>query len=243
MLINCDIGERGETNPVDQELLQYVDIVNIACGGHAGDETSVSYFSHEARRRGLMVTAHLSYPDESNFGRKEMQISNQELALSLDEQLTMFPFIRRVKFHGALYHKVNTNLKLALFLARWLSTKGIEQVLVPEGSLLASACARLDIECLYEAFIERRYCMIDDQLALVPRDRPYACIDDPEEALAQYEDILAGYVKTYDINQTNKLVSERRLIRADTVCIHSDSPIALQLIYRIKALDSHAENI
>ncbi|MCF6765523.1 LamB/YcsF family protein [Thiotrichales bacterium 19S3-7] len=243
MLINCDIGERGETNPIDQELLQYVDIVNIACGGHAGDETSVSYFSHEARRRGIMVTAHLSYPDRVNFGRKELDISNQELAKHLDEQLGMFSFIRRVKLHGALYHKANTNLKLALFLARWLSTRGIEQVVAPEGSLLASACARLDIQCLYEAFLERRYCMSNDQLTLVARNKAYACIDDPEEALAQYEDILAGYVKTYEENHLGKLVSQRRLIRADTVCIHSDSPIALQLIYRIKALGSYAENI
>lgn len=235
MLINCDIGERGETNPVDQELLRYIDIANIACGGHAGDEASVSYFAYQARRRGVMVTAHLSYPDQANFGRKDMNISNQELAASLDEQLMFFSKVRRVKFHGALYHKVNTNLRLALFLARWLSTKGIEQVIVPEGSLLASACIRLGIKCLYEAFIERRYCIIDDQLTLVPRDQPHACIDDPEEALEQYEDILAGYVKVYPSDFASKVHSERRLIRAQTVCIHSDSSIALQLIYKIKA--------
>ncbi|MCF6767031.1 LamB/YcsF family protein [Thiotrichales bacterium 19S11-10] len=239
MLINCDIGERGESHPVDQELLRYVDIVNIACGGHAGDEASVSYYSHEARRRGIMVTAHLSYPDPENFGREEMDISNTDLAQSLSEQLSMFHFVRRAKLHGALYHKANSNLRLALFLARWFSMNGIEQVIVPEGSLLATACERLGVNCLYEAFLERRYHLRNDQIELVPREKHYACIDDPEEALSQYEDIKAGYVKVYRESRFGKLATERHLIQADTVCIHSDSPIALPLIYQIKSQGSY----
>lgn len=44
LLINCDLGERGVAHPIDDRLVDYIDIANIACGGHAGDKASVDYY-------------------------------------------------------------------------------------------------------------------------------------------------------------------------------------------------------
>ena len=63
MLINCDIGERGADHPQDRELMAYIHIANIACGGHAGDETSIEAFRALAEKHEVEVSAHLSYPD------------------------------------------------------------------------------------------------------------------------------------------------------------------------------------
>ncbi len=40
--INCDIGERGPDHPVDIELMSYIQIINLACGSHAGDYAVIS---------------------------------------------------------------------------------------------------------------------------------------------------------------------------------------------------------
>ena len=44
LLVNCDLGERGIAHPIDDQLIKYIDIANIACGGHAGDQQSVDYY-------------------------------------------------------------------------------------------------------------------------------------------------------------------------------------------------------
>ena len=75
MKVNCDIGERGADHPVDRQLMELIDIANIACGGHAGDETSIHAFCQLAEQHGVTVTAHLSYPDRENFGRRSLDIS------------------------------------------------------------------------------------------------------------------------------------------------------------------------
>lgn len=240
MLINCDIGERGEAHPVDKELLNYIDIANVACGGHAGDRDSVSFFAQEARKRGIWVTAHLSYPDKRNFGRVPMAISNETLVESLKEQLQYFSFIKRVKLHGALYHQANQSEKLALLLTGVFKEFKIEQIIAPIGSEIAKASQKNNINVLYEAFIERRYCIENGHLTLVSRDKPYACIEELDEAISQYEDILAGYVKVYSMSKSGKLSYKQQLLKAQTVCVHSESPIALQLLYRIKALTANA---
>ena len=60
MKINCDIGERGADHPVDRQLMELIDIANIACGGHAGDDASIPFFCELAKKRKLIITAHLS---------------------------------------------------------------------------------------------------------------------------------------------------------------------------------------
>ena len=37
VLLNCDLGE-GEAAETSDALLECIDLANIACGGHAGDE-------------------------------------------------------------------------------------------------------------------------------------------------------------------------------------------------------------
>ena len=97
MLLNIDIGERGADHPTDIHLLDYANIINIACGGHAGNEQSITSFRHRAEQKDIIITAHLSYPDRPNFGRKTMSISIDSLYKSLDTQLALLPHIKKVK--------------------------------------------------------------------------------------------------------------------------------------------------
>lgn len=229
MRINCDIGERGADHPVDRQLMKTVDIANIACGGHAGDQETVEAFRRIAADEGVTVTAHLSYPDRENFGRATMPISLGELMHQLQVQRELMKDITAVKFHGALYNDTCVDEELAQVLGNWLGESGFTHVLTMPNSALARVCQRLDLTVIAEAFAERRYQFDEPAQTLVLRPRRHsdATIHDVAAAMDQVRDLITRHSVTAVDGRTYQL-------NCDTVCIHSDSPIALELAQRIR---------
>jgi len=237
-LINCDIGERGPLHEEDRRLMDFIHIANLACDGHAGDRESVQAFSALAKERGVRVSAHLSYPDKLNFGRATMALPDAELLAALDAQLALLPGVTLIKFHGALYNDACRDAALAELLAGWVKQAGVTGMLAPADSELAKAAYKLGINVLREAFVDRRYAW-DEAGHLNLADRKAGgIITDVKEALAQAEDIL----KRGRVNVSGTPAApDWRDIKADTVCIHSDSPIALELAQKLRAALEQAE--
>jgi len=237
--INCDIGERGADHPVDIELMQYIGMANIACGGHAGDEVSVEAFMKRAQERGVKVTAHLSYPDRENFGRKTVALSENELLESLDSQFALVPQVKAVKFHGALYNDANVDKGLAKLLVRWMVKRGIEEVITLSDSELVKAAKNSGMGVINEAFAERNYSYdpSKEQLTLVNRAKDYASITDCNEAVKHALRIVKeGRVTAYIEGDDGEFTITELPITAETVCIHSDSEIALELAKQLAEL-------
>src|SRR5215212_2135274 len=72
---------------LDDSILDVVSSASIACGGHAGDLKVMQRTVDSAARRGVAIGAHPSYPDRENFGRREMQIAEEELEAELVSQI------------------------------------------------------------------------------------------------------------------------------------------------------------
>lgn len=236
ILLNADIGERGPFHPVDRELMDYIDIANIACGGHAGDPESVAAFMSLAAERGVAVAAHLSYPDREGFGRKTVALPFERLLQSLDEQLALMPEPACVKFHGALYNDSVVDSPLAAGLSEWMRDKKVVSVITLKGSELAAHCGRAGIAVMAEAFAERRYVYspVSGRLSLVGRDRPDASIADLEEAVGMVRAIVdEGKVPAF-VDEVSSREVRMIGIPVDTICIHSDSAIALDLARAIR---------
>lgn len=235
MFVNCDIGERGIHHPVDLKLMDFIQMANVACGGHAGDKESVDFFCSMAKEKNVELSAHLSYPDRENFGRFSMSITFLELSNSLTQQYQLMNFVKRVKFHGALYNDANVQKDLSLLLVEWMKAYDIEEVVTPFDSLLAKEAKRQGIRVLAEAFAERRYDFNPQtgQLTLTPRTEPQASIKDLTQAVNQAKSLTAGWVEAF-IRQEGKVQVEKRPIEVETVCIHSDSEIALELAQALK---------
>jgi len=221
MLINCDIGERGIAHTVDDALMRMIDIANIACGGHAGDRHSVAYYVNLAKQHNVKITAHLSYPDTTNFGRKVLNISESKLIKSLDEQYALMSDVKTVKFHGALYNEANVNEDLAKLLLKWLEINDIQEILTPSNSFLETLRSNLNV--LHEAFLDRTYILKDQRLQLSSRAIPGSVITDPQLALKQLEAIQSGQL----LNQT---------LKAQTLCLHSDNINAIEILKAIKSV-------
>ncbi len=233
-LINCDIGEKGPLHEEDRKLMDFIHIANLACDGHAGDKESVAAFRALAGERGVRLAAHLSYPDRENFGRAAMAITDAKLLEALETQLALLPGVTLVKFHGALYNEACRAARLAGLLAGWLLRSGVSGVLAPADSELAYAAYKLDLAVLREAFLDRRYAYDEaaGHLRLVSRAASNAAITDVNEALAQAGEII----KRGRVNVSGDPARPVwKAIKADTVCIHSDSPIALELARKLRA--------
>ncbi|QEN06567.1 LamB/YcsF family protein [Oceanispirochaeta crateris] len=231
MKINCDIGERGSDHPVDTALMQHIDIANIACGGHAGDNASIRAFRTLADRFDVDVTAHLSYPDKQNFGRLTMNIQQEELLHSLDHQYALMADVKTVKFHGALYNDAASDASLAKLLANWLQKNSINSIVTQFDSELALACENLGISVMAEAFAERRYALNpqNGKLSLVNRSKDYASIHELDEAVQHSLKIMNDQKVTAFYETDGQVKQKEAVLMAQTICIHSDSEISLTL--------------
>lgn len=216
----------------DAQLLPYVTSANVACGMHAGDPVTMDQTVELALSRGVRVGAHPGYPDRANFGRVVMEMSADEVEnLVVYQVAALAGFVRsrggrltHVKPHGALYHSGAEFPDVARAIAEGVRRVGTELVLVGAArSMLIGAGREAGLSVAEEAFADRRY---RPDGTLVPRGRPGAVITDPDEAAEQAVGLARdGVVVTED--------SSRIAVRADTICLHGDTPGAAEIARRI----------
>ncbi|MFT7517527.1 MAG: UPF0271 protein, partial [Myxococcota bacterium] len=180
--INCDLGE-GLAN--DAKLMPYLHACNIACGGHAGDKSSIHQTVKLARAHNVLIGAHPSFPDRENFGRAAMEISADDLVISLvqqinavrDECIAQGTKLHHVKTHGALYNMMLHDADLQQVV--------IEAVCAVDDSLLLYAPPSFTskrLQVVAEGFADRAY-LADG--SLMPRTQDGAVITDAAQALVQ----------------------------------------------------------
>lgn len=227
--INCDLGE-GMAN--DAKIMPFLDSCNIACGGHYGDSCSMNIAVDLALKHGVKVGAHPSFPDRENFGRKNVNISAEQLQFSLYQQIDAFLTIcqqhdvemHHIKLHGALYNLAARDAEIAaLVLNVFAAVHPDIKIYVPYQSVIATL-AEDYFPIAYEAFIDRRY---HSDLRLVARTHSNAVIHDMDEAWQQMSNIINHGCLT---SVENKKVK----IKADTFCLHGDEENALDLVKHIR---------
>lgn len=240
ILLNCDLGERGVAHPVDDQLVSQVQLINLACGGHTGDEDSVRYYLDLAAQYGTQVSAHFSYPDIEHFGRRELNLSWGELEASLVEQLSLFEETPRwCKPHGALYHRVHQDSALASEFLSWLKIQGFQGVIGMPDSLWLELAVCEGLETLSEGFAERRYVLNEGRLKLSSRQYSWASISDLTEAIDQGRSLMTSrQVEVYiQYSEEGSIESSMMNLNIETLCIHSDAPIALGLTEALAKLN------
>ena len=85
MLINGDTGEnQSKKNHSPADFITSLDIANIACGGHIGDEKSITQAVSICKTHKVKIAAHPSYKDKKNFGRKSIFVRLLETQLKKD---------------------------------------------------------------------------------------------------------------------------------------------------------------
>ena len=236
VVLNADAGESfgpwvlGQ----DEALLPYVGAVNVACGLHGGDPVVLLRTVELAARLGVDVGAHPGYPDLQGFGRRPMELSPEEVEAFVLFQLGAVEAACRacgvpmthVKAHGALYNRACDDPAIAKAIVRAVARFDPALVLVAlSGSVMAEEGERAGLAVAREAFPDRGYA---PNGRLLPRGRPGAIVDDPEEAARR----AVGMVRDSQVRAADGRVLA---VRADTLCIHGDNPRAAQVAAAVRA--------
>ena len=233
--LNADVGEATDAAglEVERTLLGLVSSVHVACGGHAGDDDSMTATVATALSRGVRVGAHPSYPDRAGFGRQPMQVDRAELGASLSEQVLALDRICRaagttvasVKAHGALYEEVaKGGAVYETFRDAVRGSVGEDVALVlPSGCRAVAMVLRDGMTAREEGFCDRAY---RPDGGLVGRAEPGALLVEPSAAAAQALSLARGAVVARDGSVLTLWV--------DTLCMHGDSPGAVAIATAVR---------
>jgi 5-oxoprolinase (ATP-hydrolysing) subunit A len=233
--LNSDVGESfgAYTLGLDEEVLNNVSSVNIACGWHAGDSMVMEKTIHLAVKNHLGIGAHPGFPDLSGFGRRNMDVSPKEARTYVMYQLgALAAFaaaegtsLQHVKLHGAFYNMAAVNKELALEVAKAVYDVDKNIILLGlAGSEMVKAARQIGLKAAEEVFADRAY---QADGTLVPRKVPGSVIHDKAVAIERVKEmILEGTVTA--------ISGEKVAIKADSICVHGDNPEAVSFVRLIR---------
>ncbi|GGN37919.1 LamB/YcsF family protein [Streptomyces fuscichromogenes] len=234
--LNADLGEGfGRWRLTDDEqLLSVVTSANVACGFHAGDASTMRRVCGLAAERGVTIGAQVSYRDLAGFGRRAMDVPPAELAAEVAYQIGALEVFARaagarvayVKPHGALYNRVvHDEEQAAAVVDGVLLADAALPVLGLPGSRLLARAEQAGLPAVTEAFADRAY---TDEGTLVPRGREGAVVSDPETVVERSVELArSGAVTSHS--------GARIAVRARSLCLHGDTPGAVELARQVRA--------
>ncbi|MET9903002.1 5-oxoprolinase subunit PxpA [Streptomyces sp. NPDC006446] len=239
--LNADLGEGfGRWRLTDDEqLLSVVTSANVACGFHAGDAATMRRVCELAAERGVRIGAQVSYRDLAGFGRRAMDVPPDELAAEVAYQIGALEVFARaagsrvayVKPHGALYNRVVHDEEQAaavvdgVVLAGAGNGAGRLPVLGLPSSRFLKVAERAGLPVVTEAFADRAY---TEEGTLVPRTQEGAVITEAEAVVERSLGLARfGVVRSHS--------GERVPVRARSLCLHGDTPGAVDLARLVRA--------
>lgn len=223
--LNGDLGESFGIYEIgkDRELLNIVTSANIACGYHAGDHATMYETVRLAKQHRVAVGAHPGIDDLRGFGRRIVALEARDVYQMMLYQLGALKAftdvhgitLNHVKPHGALYNMAARNCELATAIAEAVYDFSPQLILYGLAqSELTTAGERLGLTVAHEVFADRMY---EKDGTLTPRNKKNALITDPLEAIERVLQMIHD-------GETEASDGTIIQLRADTVCVHGDSP-------------------
>jgi len=233
--LNCDVGESYGAYRLgaDDALMPWITSANIACGYHAGDPLVMDATVRLAVRHGVGIGAHPGFPDLLGFGRRAMQLAPGEVENDVLYQVGALAAFARaagvelahVKPHGALYNVAARDVETARAIVRGVARAGSHLILVGlAGSALVEAAREVGLIVANEGFADRVY---NPDGTLRSRRLPGALLESPAAAAEQALRIARDGTVT---SHTGEEIS----LHVDTICIHGDTPAAVEMAQAIR---------
>ena len=244
MLLNLDAGELDSET---EELWSMFDLLNCACGGHAGDEASMAKVAAycarsmpvRAARSGQTVDphrvrlgAHPSYPDRAHFGRRSIVVDADALAQAIEDQCRVLAQIARgysvsvryAKPHGALYHDAARDPAIAAAVLRGVigALGDDDRTLTGKQSGDVLTIIGPPSGALYEAAMQHGLAYAREGFA----DRKV----DADGALAPRTEPDALITDPKVAAQQARLLAKE----VDTICVHADTPNAIEIAQAVR---------
>ena len=236
--MNSDVGESFGNYKLglDEDVIPLISSANIACGFHAGDPAVMKRTIAIAKENGVALGAHPGFPDLMGFGRRNMDVSLEEIQDYVTYQVGALQAfaqaqgmkLQHVKPHGALYTMAVQNPEIWDAVAEAVSALDPALILFvlagPDREDLEAVGAKHGIRIAFEFFGDRAY---NPDGSLVSRKLPGAVIHDHQQVAEKILQLVTdGSVICADGSEIQ--------LAADTICVHGDNPAALQLVKKIR---------
>ena len=234
--LNSDMGESfGRwTLGDDRALLDTVSSANVACGFHAGDPTGILRTVTNATENGVSIGAHVAYHDIGGFGRRFVDVQPRDLKADVMYQLSALrglaasagTSVSYVKPHGALYNRIVFDEQQAQAVVDAITAIDPSLgILTLPGSVVGQIARQAGLRVFIEAFADRAY---TPEGHLVPRTQPGAVLTDVNVIAER----IARLVQTGTLEALDGSVVQ---VHADSVCVHGDTPGAVEVAKAVKA--------
>lgn len=233
VMINCDMGEAfglyrcGD----DEAIMPYITVANVACGFHASDPVVMRNTVRLAKKYGVKVGAHPSYPDLQGFGRREMKMDPEELTACIIYQVgalkgfleTNGMELNHIKPHGSLYGVSARDETVANAVADAAEAFGGVPLMGMANTVHEDVYTKRGLPFLAEYYTDLDY--TDEGGLIITREH---VAHDPEVA-------AAGAVRAVTEGKATSVNGKDIPMRADSVCVHSDTPGAVELAAAVHA--------
>jgi UPF0271 protein len=233
--LNCDMGESFGIYKLgmDEEAMPYISSANIACGFHAGDPNVMDQTVSLAKKYGVGIGVHVGFPDLLGFGRRNIEVSREELinyniyqigalqAFARKHELE----IQHIKPHGSMSNMADTDPFIAeAIVDSVLSLFPDMKLFIREGTEIHKIAVKKGLPVVLEFYADRAYTR---EKTLVSRKIPGAVIKDPEIIA---ENVLRMVVE----GKTKTMDGEIIDIKGESICVHGDTTGAVEIIKRIR---------
>ena len=229
--LNSDLGESFGAWEMgnDAAMIELATSVNVACGFHGGDYNTMRKTVELAKARGVSIGAHPGYRDIHGFGRRPFYgMSSSEIENLVAYQIgalqaiaTMAGYkVTHVKAHGALSNVACEEETTARAIASAIKAVDPNLVFVVlANSRLVQAGEAANLPMVHEVFADRAY---EDDGMLMSRKKPGSVLHDPKQIA---ERVVRMVQDGAVIAASGKVIK----MRTDTVCIHGDTPGAVDI--------------
>jgi len=221
-LINCDLGECLTPSP-DNEIMPLINMANIACGGHAGDDASMVATIKLAKKNNVKIGAHPSYADKTNFGRINHNLDDKALYKLIYDQVYHFQnlcldngaTLKYIKPHGALYHDMTHQQPVLEVMCQVIDKLDMNLALVVQAGNeehFKNFGNNANGLFLHEVFADRGYVGSH----MISRGEKGAVLTDENAIIEQYQRFLS-----------------EKSFKIDTICFHSDNLASVEALKRL----------
>ena len=233
VMINCDMGEAFGLYRMgdDEGIMPFITVANVACGFHASDPVVMRNTVRLAQKYGVKVGAHPSYPDLQGFGRREMKMDPEELTACIIYQVGALKGfldangmeLNHIKPHGSLYGVSARDEAVANAVADAAEAFGGVPLFGMANTLHEDVYTKRGLPFVAEYYTDLDY--TDEGGLIITREH---VSHDPDQA-------AAGAVRAITEGKATSINGKQIPMRADSVCVHSDTPGAVELAAAVHA--------
>ena len=231
---NCDMGESFGMYKMgfDEEVIKHITSANIACGFHAGDPMWMRHTVDLALRHGVAIGAHpelprpqwLRSPQHGGIGRtKPRTMSHTRSAPCRHSPPTKGSSMSSLI--GAMYNMAVNDESLAQAICESILEIDPEMILVAlAGSRWLDIAEDMGLKVAREIFADRA---LNADGTLVSRSQPGSVIHDTAE-------VVERSLRMVTEGKATAITGEQIDVQADSLCLHGDTPGAVEMAASLK---------